>query len=110
AGIAGDLFAHLNNLVSPDSFPFSLSLFFLAAVIVGGLASLWGSVLGAILLVIADTQTTGLPGFEPLVVGALVVGILLLFPAGLAALPRRILSVLPVARRRPPTPPLPEDH
>lgn len=88
AGIGGDLFGHVNNLVSPDAFPFSLSLFFLAAVIVGGSASLTGSVIGAILLVLADTQTTSLPGFELVVVGGLVVIVLLVIPGGLASVPR----------------------
>ncbi len=93
AGIGGDLFGHLQNLVAPGAFPFSLSLFFLAAVIVGGSASLPGSVIGAILLVLADTQTTSLPGFEPVVVGGVVVLVLLIIPGGLAAVPATLMRL-----------------
>ncbi|MGH3414529.1 MAG: branched-chain amino acid ABC transporter permease [Marmoricola sp.] len=93
AGVGGDLFGHWANLVAPGAFPFTLSLFFLAAVIVGGSASLTGSVIGAVLLVLADTQTTGLPGFEPVVVGAVVIAVLLLVPGGLVAVPRAVAAL-----------------
>jgi len=56
AGVAGDLNAHAQGLVSPDSFPFSLSLFFLAAVVVGGLASVWGSLAAALVLAVIEAK------------------------------------------------------
>jgi len=92
AGVAGDLFVHLEGIVSPDSFPFSLSLFFLAAVVVGGLASIWGSIAGGILLTIVGAKTSGSGGLEPVIIGGTVVLLLLLSPGGLAELPRRLLS------------------
>jgi len=92
-GIAGDLFAHLQGLVAPTSFPFSLSLLFLAMVVVGGLASVWGSVAGAVLLVAVDAKAGGYSGLSPTIIGAVVVVVLLAVPGGLAALPRRLWAL-----------------
>jgi len=96
AGVAGDLNAHLQGLVSPDSFPFSLSLFFFAAVVVGGLASVWGSLAGAIVLAVIEAKTSSSSGYEPVILGGAVVVLLLLLPGGLARLPA---TVLQAARR-----------
>lgn len=94
AGVAGDLNAHLQGLVSPDSFPFSLSLFFFAAVVVGGLASVWGSLAGAILLAVIEAKTSSSSGYEPVILGGAVVAVLLIVPGGLADLPRRVVHAL----------------
>lgn len=96
AGVAGDLNAHLQGLVSPDSFPFSLSLFFFAAVVVGGLASVWGSLAGAIVLAVIEAKTSSSSGYEPVILGGAVVVLLLLLPGGLADLPR---AAMQMARR-----------
>jgi branched-chain amino acid transport system permease protein len=93
-GIAGDLFAHFQSLVAPSSFPFSLSLFFLAAVVVGGLASVWGSLAGAVLLVIVEAQTSSLGGLGPAIIGGTVVCVLLVSPDGLAGLSRHLWRAL----------------
>jgi branched-chain amino acid transport system permease protein len=99
-GVAGDLFAHLQNLVSPSSFPFSLSLFFLAAVVVGGLASVWGSVAAAILLVLVQEKTSSGSGLAPTIVGGTVVLVLLFLPGGLATIPAQLSLLVERMRRR----------
>lgn len=47
AGIAGSLFASSNSYVIPDYWDLTLSIQFVAAIIIGGTASIWGSILGA---------------------------------------------------------------
>lgn len=47
AGIAGALFASYNSYVIPDYWSLTLSIEFVAAIIIGGTASIWGSLLGA---------------------------------------------------------------
>ena len=47
AGIAGALFASYNSYVIPDYWDLTLSVQFVAAIIIGGAASVWGSLLGA---------------------------------------------------------------
>jgi branched-chain amino acid transport system permease protein len=49
-GMAGAFLASYNNTVNADQFRFSFSIFVLAAIILGGLGSIWGVVLGAIVL------------------------------------------------------------
>jgi branched-chain amino acid transport system permease protein len=48
AGIAGSLSAMAVQFVSPDSFPPMLSILFLVGAVVGGMASLWGPLFGAV--------------------------------------------------------------
>ena len=49
-GVSGAFLASYLNTVNADQFQFSFSIFVLAMVIVGGLGSIWGVVLGAIAL------------------------------------------------------------
>ncbi|HET9689850.1 MAG TPA: branched-chain amino acid ABC transporter permease, partial [Acidimicrobiales bacterium] len=90
AGVAGDLFAHYQGIVSPDSFPFSLSLLLLAVVMVGGAASVWGSIIGAAVLVLVQNATSSLPGESTTIVGGVVVALLVLSPGGLVSIPGAI--------------------
>ena len=46
AGVAGGLFAFLLGFINPSTFNFILSIYFLAFVIVGGLGSILGSIMG----------------------------------------------------------------
>lgn len=50
AGIAGALFAHTQQYINPNSFNFMWSVIILVMVILGGLGSISGSIVGAILL------------------------------------------------------------
>ncbi len=52
ASIAGALYAHYISYIDPTSFTINESIFMLSIVIIGGMASLRGSVLGAVVLVI----------------------------------------------------------
>ena len=47
AGIAGGLWGYFFRVATPELFGLSLSVFFLAAIIVGGLGSILGTILGA---------------------------------------------------------------
>lgn len=67
AGVAGGLWAYFFRVVTPESFPLIMSIFFLAAIIVGGMGSILGSILGAVFM-------TMVPELLKLVVGWLPVG------------------------------------
>jgi branched-chain amino acid transport system permease protein len=54
-GMAGAFFAAYLNTVNADQFEFSFSIFVLAMIILGGLGSIWGVVLGAIVLSYINT-------------------------------------------------------
>jgi branched-chain amino acid transport system permease protein len=53
-GVAGAFLASLLNTVNADQFQFFFSILVLAMVILGGLGSIWGVVLGAIVLSILN--------------------------------------------------------
>ena len=54
-GMAGAFLASYLNTVNADQFQFSFSIFVLAMVILGGLGSIWGVVVGAIVLSFINT-------------------------------------------------------
>ena len=53
AGLAGSIMAYTSNLAAPGSFPLTLSLEVLAAIVIGGLGTLPGAVWGALVIVFA---------------------------------------------------------
>ena len=104
AGIAGGLWAYFFRVVTPESFPLSMSIFFLAAIIVGGMGSILGGILGAVFMTMVPELlkllVDLLPGGASLAVflspvrlvifGALIIGFLVFEPLGLAEVWRRV--------------------
>jgi branched-chain amino acid transport system permease protein len=105
AGIAGALMAFFFRVVNPEQYTFSASIFQLTAIIVGGLGSVLGSILGALFMVAvpeglkalvsilagadAARGAVMLASARELVFGLLIVGFLLFEPFGLAEIVRR---------------------
>lgn len=52
ASIAGSLFAHYSRYIDPTSFTVMNSLMLLIAIMIGGIASLWGSVYAGMIIVV----------------------------------------------------------
>ena len=105
AGVAGGLLAYFNQFVNPEQFGLLLSVFFLSAVIVGGMGSILGAILGAVFMTLLpeflresallvgttlgiDIASTLVPLRET-VFGLLMVSFLILEPRGLAHLWQR---------------------
>jgi len=55
-GMAGTFLGSFYNTVNADQFEFSFSIFVLAMIILGGLGSIWGVVLGAVVLSFINTN------------------------------------------------------
>jgi branched-chain amino acid transport system permease protein len=53
-GAAGSFLGAYNQAINSNQFPFSFSILVLAMIILGGLGSIWGTMLGAIILTIVD--------------------------------------------------------
>ena len=102
AGIAGALLAIEVAYVNPDTFPVGLSILFLASVVLGGLASLTGALLGAFVMQFLPiwAQDPPLVSFElaqqaPAVVfGIFLIVVMFLAPSGVAGLLRRLVQPL----------------
>jgi branched-chain amino acid transport system permease protein len=93
AGVAGSLFAISSAYVNPETFPITLSLFLVVGLAVGGLGSLEGGVLGAILIKFLPTYASHVSKQAPQVIeGAILVGVMLLLPGGVGGLLRLVQS------------------
>ena len=94
AGIGGALFAATLGFIVPDSFGmFQLVLHF-SIVVIGGLISMYGSVLGAVVLTTLPEVLRGFQSVQEMIFGILLVVFVMFMPAGLAGLGKR-LGLLP---------------
>ena len=91
AALAGGLFTPLQGFISPGSFPFSQSILFLLAVVVGGAGTLLGPVIGCLVVVLLPEMLSGLAEYRLLFFGGLLLGVLLAAPQGLAGLLSRVI-------------------
>lgn len=113
AGAAGAILAFTVKLAAPSAFTLTLSLTLLAAIVLGGLGSLAGALIGAALLtflpsVVTDLGTeAGLSDIQaaelaPLVYGLVMVAVILLAPAGIVGSLRGARLRARSRRRTPP--------
>ncbi len=82
-GIAGAFMAQQNQYINSDFINFRLSIFLLLVVLFGG-PSLWGPVLGAVVLTLLDAFLARWPGLQHFTYGALLLFALYAMPQGLA--------------------------
>ena len=85
-GIGGAMYAALVGHLTPTSFDLTELILHFAIIMVGGLGSLVGSVLGAVVITAAPELFSNFPGFQELVFGLLIVIVILFLPRGLASL------------------------
>jgi branched-chain amino acid transport system permease protein len=100
AGIAGSLLAHWQGSISPENFSFTESILYVGIIIVGGLGTTLGPILGVIFIRLLDVGMTemapalqsALPmmpsgfatGLAPMIFGLVIVLFLIFEPRGLA--------------------------
>jgi len=84
-GVAGGLFAFVVGFLSPDAFDVFLSVDFVAMIIVGGLGSVPGSVVGAAVLTVLHDSLAGFQNYRPLIFGAILIASMLFMPGGIAS-------------------------
>lgn len=95
-GLAGALYAGGIRFVAPETFTLTEMFLLLAMVVIGGRYSIWGSVIGAVGLVIVREIFSDFATYAQLAYGALVVLVVVFAPTGVAGIPERIRA----ARRR----------
>ncbi len=95
-GVAGGMFAVLIGRVLPNSFTLGQLVEQFASVMVGGIGTLAGPILGAALLAAEPELLRGLPGTEEMVFGLLLVVVIALQPAGLMGM---LVGVFPGLRQ-----------
>jgi branched-chain amino acid transport system permease protein len=83
AGIGGSLFGHYTAYLNPNSFTFITSFYLIIMIVVGGLGSIQGSVLGAILITVVLEAFRSLSEFRLVGFSILLVLVMLYRPQGL---------------------------
>jgi branched-chain amino acid transport system permease protein len=104
-GVAGCLMAHYQRWIVPGNFDIALSIAYIAMIILGGLGTITGSILGAILItgiphgitLVTDLLKDSFPALSKTMVdlklgifGLIIVLTLLLEPQGLFGIYRRV--------------------
>lgn len=91
--IAGWLIAHISGVVGPDSFGLNLTIVIIAAVVLGGSGSVWGPVVGIVVVEVVALWIGPFSSYNSLLVGLAVLVVSALLPTGV------IPALATVARR-----------
>lgn len=95
ASAAGSLFAHQQAFVSPESFSFFYSIELVTMVVLGGLASTFGAVMGGFLISLLPELLVVFEDFEVMIYGAILMVIMIFLPEGLfVAIQKKVLTNL----------------
>ncbi len=83
AGLAGALFAAKQGTITPDSFDFVLSVMILAMVVLGGLGSVPGAIIGALVLGTLPELLRGFDQYRMMIFGVVMILMMRVRPQGL---------------------------
>jgi branched-chain amino acid transport system permease protein len=97
AALAGFLYAHLVSFISPNTFDFLTSIRIVTMVVIGGMASIWGSLLGATLITLLPEWLHIFSDYEMVVYGLVLMVIMIFLPQGLT---RGLLDIYERSKRR----------
>ena len=92
SGLAGSLYAHYSRALLPDYFSLSLSVLIFMMVMLGGMGSLYGPVIGAILLTVSFELLRALQIYQMVIYGVLVLLITIFAPEGLVGIVKGIIQ------------------
>jgi branched-chain amino acid transport system permease protein len=92
AAPAGALTAHYAGFITPAKASFLHSVELVIMVVFGGMASVWGAVLGALVLTVLPQALTALKDYEMMVFGAVLVATMVFFPRGIVPTLARLAS------------------
>ena len=83
AGVAGALLAHLQTYISPENFTFLTSIDIIFMVVLGGLGSVPGSIVGAVVVTVGPEYLRVLKDYRLIVYSLIVLAVLVWLPGGL---------------------------
>lgn len=93
AGMAGVFFAAQNTFVSPKSFTFLESAIILCIVVLGGMGSIIGVIIGALILILLPEYLRAFADYRMLAFGAVLVVMMIFRPQGIIATVRRTYTL-----------------
>lgn len=86
-GFGGFLFAYLNRYISPDTFAAGKSTMFMSMMMLGGSGTLFGPILGAVLITLVMELLRGIPGvgiYMQLSYGVILLLVMMFMPQGIS--------------------------
>ena len=104
AGVAGGLFAHYLMYLHPNSFTFIKSFEIIIMIVIGGLGSITGSVLGAVLYIVLTEGLREFAQYRMVLFSLLLIVIMIVRPGGILG-HRELWSFFARRRRVEPAPP-----
>lgn len=84
AGLAGGLYAHLINFISPDTFSSTQSTLFMTILLFGGMANLAGPLVGSVVLLSIKEFLQSFSTYQMMVYALLILIVLFLLPNGIS--------------------------
>ena len=88
AGLAGILYVYANLLISPSALEFPQDGYLVLMVILGGLGSIWGPVLGSVVIVLFQQEVSIYLSRWQTLMGAIFIAAVIFTPGGIAGLLR----------------------
>lgn len=104
SAVAGSLYAHTMTFISPASFGFNFSVELVTMVIIGGLASVYGSMLGAALLTLLPEILRAFQDYDIIIYGIMLIVMTMYMPGGLVKGVPAVFSFIRNKLRRSGTP------
>jgi len=100
AGIGGVFFAHQNGFINSDTFVFSLSVSFLTSALMGGTGTLFGPLVGSVILNLIPTVFARMQEYQLYIYGGIILATIVFLPKGIVG----SLRQMPLLQRwrRPP--------
>ncbi len=98
AGLAGSFYAHYMTYIGPGYFSFHESLLFLIIVVIGGSESIFGIIIGSVILTILPEFTREARQFESIIYGAFVLLVLLFMPSGIWGMLKKLSRLKSLSR------------
>ena len=91
-GLVGAAYAHYSMVISPSSFNLGATLWIIMYVLIGGIDSFAGPIIGTFILVIFPEFFRGLKSYSPYIYAGILIIVVYLMPQGLVGLPQLMKS------------------
>lgn len=100
AGLAGSFYAHFVLFLSPETFKLATSINILLMLLIGGIGSISGSVLGGLFITVLSEYLRTFADYQMLIYGALIVVVVIFAPKGLQGFIELIIKRYVVKERK----------
>lgn len=100
SAVAGSLYCHVMTFISPASFSFHTSIELLTMIVIGGLGSIYGSILGALLLTMLPEILRTFHDYDIVFYGMMLILMTIYMPGGLVGIPAMIRHALPAKKEK----------